>query len=131
MANDNKQNPVDGVRTKVRELYWKAVASPLGRYIPTPQVLGAALAAVAANIVATQVPSLSLPAGLLETVAALVVGYVIGPPINPADVGPTLPEGSWLLIPDEEVVEQFDAPPEVPGEWVGPEDDPNPPGQIT
>ena len=120
------------IRSKISNAYWAAVKA-LGPLVPTPQVLAGSLTAAAGELIEAYVPGLDY-AAWLSLAAGAAVAYLVGPE-------PSVPPGALVVRPrrvrpefpwaptttDEDLppkVGHSDTPPEVPGEWVGPEDDP-------
>lgn len=120
-------------RSKVSELYWAAVKT-VGPLVPTPQVIGAALAGVVIQYLQVRGIDLSpwgITPGFISVTSATIVAYLIGPErdlegnrLNQVEIGEvTFPEP-----PELRVVGSSDTPPEAPGQFVGPEDGNDRPG---
>lgn len=70
----------EALRAVTQEYYWKLVATPLGKWIPAPNVL-AGLVAVALIGGARALGLIDvLPVGWSEAVAGAIVTYWVGPP---------------------------------------------------
>lgn len=114
------------IRNKISAVYWDAVKK-LGPLVPTPQVVGAGLAAIVAGLISrygVELEVVGISEELVVGAISLGVAYLIGPE-------PSVPPGTAILVgvtKDPELVEGFDQEPQVPGEFVGEEDDPDAPG---
>lgn len=114
------------IREKISAIYWDAV-SILGPLVPTPQVIGAGLAAAVLGLLDRYAVDLSVvgisPAVIVGGIS-LGVAYLIGPERRPLQIIHQ-DEGVDRFVPS---VGQSDRLPEVDGEFVGPEDDSSAPG---
>lgn len=120
---------IASLRSKVSELYWKAVDT-FGTLVPTPQVIGATLAGAIVQFLQVKGIDLSpfgITPGFISVAAASAVAYLIGPErIKEQD---THYEAEILPGPPAlQIVGHSDKPPALPGEFVGPEDDSSAPG---
>jgi len=117
------------IREKISAAYWGLV-DRVGPLVPTPQVIGAALTGVVLGLLnkyAIDLSVVSISPAVVAGAIALGVAYLIGPEKIKGEYFD--PKYDAVITPPKlQAVGSTDRKPEIVGEYVGPEDDPNAPG---